>query len=152
MLSSKFLFLYWRDSASFVQSYFLDKLQLTHLIIHELNVIGGILEKSKIYGADFVSMVDLLLFRCKEAVSSRSKLWCAESQKKEDTSRFLPPETKSPISPFSNVDLLSFNLPNSFMRSNYFPIQTCAPVRLPISVPLCDDRLQYLLLNMLRIF
>ena len=37
--------------------YFLDKLELEHLVIHELNVIGGILEKSKIYGADFVSMV-----------------------------------------------------------------------------------------------
>lgn len=31
------------DTTSFVQSYFLDKLQLIHLIIHELNVIGGIL-------------------------------------------------------------------------------------------------------------
>lgn len=31
------------DTTFFVQSYFLDKLQLIHLIIHELNVIGGIL-------------------------------------------------------------------------------------------------------------
>jgi DNA polymerase elongation subunit (family B) len=33
------------------------KIEYQKLITHELNVIGGIVEKSKVYGADFLSMV-----------------------------------------------------------------------------------------------
>ena len=53
-------------------------------IIIRLNMISGIIEKSKVYGADFVSMVILALRRWKEEASSKLKLLCAESQRKMD--------------------------------------------------------------------
>ena len=46
-----------------------------NLIVHEMNIIGGIVEKSKIYGADFISMVtiQIILFRWKEEVNLKYK-------------------------------------------------------------------------------
>lgn len=43
-------------------------------IIVNLNIISVVIEKSKIFGADFISMVSIVLVRCKEAASSRSKV------------------------------------------------------------------------------
>jgi uncharacterized radical SAM superfamily protein len=46
------------ESAGEVVAHITQKIEYEKLITHELNVIGGIVEKSKIYGADFLSMME----------------------------------------------------------------------------------------------
>lgn len=45
------------QNANDVLAHVAQKIEYEKLITHELNVIGGVVEKSKIYGADFLSMV-----------------------------------------------------------------------------------------------
>jgi DNA polymerase elongation subunit (family B) len=59
------------ESVEEILAYLSQKIEYEKLITHELNVIGGIVEKSKVYGADFLSMVFHYLSRCKEEANSK---------------------------------------------------------------------------------
>lgn len=57
--------------------YVSKRLELQAEIIVNLNIVSVLVEKSKIFGSDIVSMVPLPLCRWNAAASSRSRPLCA---------------------------------------------------------------------------
>jgi hypothetical protein len=110
--------------------------------------VGGVIEKSKIFGADFPSMVIMVQCRWREAVSLKLNQFFAGRQNRMITLLYRQLRSKWHIRPFWNVVPSSWSLPRSSTLSTCSFIQPRFAIRFSIPLPLRHDRLQFVLLNL----